>query len=162
MFSSPGSDAAWGYHARHRRFDPTFVCDAMRRPGAQHDTILTLAREIVHAGHIHASLRMVQVHGVMRFAHLMGGITLELPSDFMHERDAAAHSTLVYIMDLITTDDETAAHQLCMSHTGMSTMLGGIAGDSLIHKSRERSGTSARSTPWLARSPNACARCPGR
>eukprot|EP00873_Tetraselmis_striata_P045687 jgi/Tetstr1/465951/TSEL_000914.t1 len=92
---------------RHRKLDPTFVRDALRRPAARQDAILLMAREIADAGHIHASLRLVQVCGVKRFAHLLRALPPESLAEFMLERDAAVHSTLALIMDL--TGDETAA-----------------------------------------------------
>eukprot|EP00873_Tetraselmis_striata_P013200 jgi/Tetstr1/433464/TSEL_022736.t1 len=91
-----------------------------------------MAREIADAGHIHASLRLMQVCGVKRFAHLLPPESL---AEFMLERDAAVHSTLGHIMDL--TGDETAA-SLSLMRTGLSTMLGGIAVDSLVHESHEQ------------------------
>eukprot|EP00873_Tetraselmis_striata_P036234 jgi/Tetstr1/456498/TSEL_043221.t1 len=120
---------------RHRKLDPTFVRDALRRPAARQDAILLMAREIADAGHIHASLRLVQVCGVKRFAHLLRGLPPESLAEFMLERDAAVHSTLAHIMDL--TGDETAAN-LSLMRTGLSTMLGGIAVDSLVHESHEQ------------------------
>eukprot|EP00873_Tetraselmis_striata_P037934 jgi/Tetstr1/458198/TSEL_044687.t1 len=120
---------------RHRKLDPTFVRDALRRPAARQDAILLMAREIADAGHIHASLRLVQVCGVKRFAHLLRGLPPESLAEVMLERDAAVHSTLAHIMDL--TGDETAA-SLSLMRTGLSTMLGGIAVDSLVHESHEQ------------------------
>eukprot|EP00873_Tetraselmis_striata_P009583 jgi/Tetstr1/429847/TSEL_019714.t1 len=120
---------------RHRKLDPTFVRDALRRPAARQDAILLMAREIADAGHIHASLRLVQVCGVKRFAHLLRGLPPESLAEFMLERDAAVRSTLAHIMDL--TGDETAA-SLSLMRTGLSTMLGGIAVDSLVHESHEQ------------------------
>eukprot|EP00873_Tetraselmis_striata_P037933 jgi/Tetstr1/458197/TSEL_044687.t2 len=60
---------------RHRKLDPTFVRDALRRPAARQDAILLMAREIADAGHIHASLRLVQVHA--RIATTMVSILQE-------------------------------------------------------------------------------------
>eukprot|EP00873_Tetraselmis_striata_P009920 jgi/Tetstr1/430184/TSEL_020015.t1 len=94
-----------------------------------------MAREIADAGHIHASLRLVQVCGVKRFAHLLRGLPPEPLAEFMHERDAAVHSTLAHIM--VLTGDETAA-SLSLMRTGLPTMLGGIAVDSLVHESHEQ------------------------
>eukprot|EP00873_Tetraselmis_striata_P010115 jgi/Tetstr1/430379/TSEL_020190.t1 len=120
---------------RHRKLDPTFVRDALRRPAARQDAILLMARDIADAGHIHASLRLVQVCGVKCFAHPLRGLPLESLAEFMLERDAAVHSTLAHIMDL--TGDETAA-SLSLMRTGPSTMLGGIVVDSLVHESHEQ------------------------
>eukprot|EP00873_Tetraselmis_striata_P009442 jgi/Tetstr1/429706/TSEL_019601.t1 len=120
---------------RHRKLDRTFVRDALRRPAARQDAILLMAREIADAGHIHASLHLVQVCGVKRFAHLLRGLPPESLAEFMHQRDAAVHSTLAHITDL--TGDEAPA-SLSLMRTGLSTMLGGISVDSLVHESHEQ------------------------
>eukprot|EP00873_Tetraselmis_striata_P014830 jgi/Tetstr1/435094/TSEL_024062.t1 len=105
---------------------------------------------------MHAALRLVQVCGVKRFAHyLLRGLPPESLAKFMYERDTAIHSTLAHIMDL--TDDERAA-SLRLMRNGISTMLGGIAVDSLVHESHEQHlGAFLLS---LDPGPRACARCP--
>eukprot|EP00873_Tetraselmis_striata_P041685 jgi/Tetstr1/461949/TSEL_007027.t1 len=140
---------------RHRKLDPTFVRDALRRPAARQDANLLMARDIADAGHIHASMRLVQVCGVKRFAHLLRGLPPESLAEYMLKRDAAVHSTLAHIMN--HTGDETAA-SLSLMRTGLSTMLGGIAVDSLVDESHEQhlGAFFALAGPR----PSAYARCP--